>query len=446
MYDVVGRYPFFLASLYGGRISLLSGGYSAAGGAALYWRRTNLRLRAMMTATTATSTATASAAHDIAHYLKRADDFAGQAAEAADCIDADRQLPADLSADMADAGFFRLLLPRELGGAELAHPDFLQILERFAGVDASTAWCLNQNNVFATSASRMPVATARRIWGEPRAVVTNGPPTPGCRAVPEPGGYRLNGRWNLSSGSDHATWIAALSPVVNAESQNGTAAGRQEPRILLMPKSEVKMVDLWQVAGLRGTGSFSFDVDNRFIPEEHTYIQDGPPWAEGPLYAISRTLLFAAGFATVALGVARKSLDIAIGVAETRVPFRSGVLLRDQQTTQRAVGEAHALHASAKALLRDSAAAVWDAACQDRSVTLQQRIHLRVAATHAIRTAAQVVDTAYTLCGAGAIYQTNPIQRRFQDMHVITQHVQGHYVHYETAGQYFLGLDPQGAF
>lgn len=386
-------------------------------------------------------------AHDIAHYLPLADDFARQVAAAADRIDADRQLPADLAAAMADAGFFRLLLPRDLGGAELAHPDFLRILERFAIVDASAAWCLNQNNVFATSAARMPVATARQIWDEPRAVVTNGPPTPACRAVPVPGGYRLNGRWNLSSGSDHATWIAALSPVAAAESQNGTAAaGQQEPRILLMPKSEVKIVDLWQVAGLRGTGSFSFDVDNLFIPEEHTYIQDGPPWADGPLYVISRTLLFATGFATVALGVARQSLDIAVEVAQSRVPFRSGVLLRDQQTTQRSVGEAHAQHAAAQALLRDRAAAVWDAAVQDRSVTLPQRINLRVAATHAIRTAAQVVDAAYTLCGAGAIYQTNPIQRRFQDMHVITQHVQGHYVHYETAGQYFLGLEPQGAF
>ena len=57
-------------------------------------------------------------------------------------------MPPDLAADMADAGFFRLLLPRELGGAELAHPDFLNILEMFAGADASVAWCLNQNNVF----------------------------------------------------------------------------------------------------------------------------------------------------------------------------------------------------------------------------------------------------------------------------------------------------------
>ena len=112
---------------------------------------------------------------DIAHYLKAAPPFVQRVADAADRIDAERQMPADLAADMADAGFFRLLLPRALGGAELAHPDFLRILELFAGVDASVAWCLNQNNVFSTSASRMSVDTAHLIWDEPRAVVTNGP-------------------------------------------------------------------------------------------------------------------------------------------------------------------------------------------------------------------------------------------------------------------------------
>ena len=388
---------------------------------------------------------TPTVSYDLAHYLKAARPFVEGVATAADRIDAERQMPGALAGDMADAGFFRLLLPRALGGAELPHPDFLQILAQFAEVDASVAWCLNQNNVFATSASRMPIAIAHEIWDNPRAVVTNGPPTASCLATPVPGGYRLSGRWNLSSGSDHATWIAALAPVAAAE-PNGASARQPGPRILLMPKDAVRIVDLWHTAGLRGTGSFSFDVDDLFIPEERTYIQDGPPWDDGPLYVVPRTLLFATGFATVALGVARKSLDIAVEVAGARMPYRSGVLLRDQQTTQRVIGEAHAQYSSARSFLRDSHAALWDSAGRTARLTTEERIQLRVAATHAIRTSAQVVDTAYTLCGAGAIYQSNPIQRRFQDMHVITQHVQGHHVHYETAGQFLLGLEPQGVF
>ena len=383
---------------------------------------------------------------EFSQLLKTARRFAEQVAVDADRIDEDRQFPTELANEMADAGFFRLLLPKELGGFELEHPQFLTILEMFAPMDASVAWCLNQNNVFSTSSSRMSVAVAHQIWDDQRGVVTNGPPTAGSKAVPAPGGYRLSGRWNFSSGSDHATWIAALAPVASEDGTVGGPGNAPNMRILLMPKEKVRIVDLWQVSGLRGTGSFSFDVDDLFIPEERTYVQEGEPWADGPLYVVPRTLLFATGFATVALGVARKSLDLAIDVARTRTPFRSQTLLRDQQPTQRSVGEAHALHASARALLRAAHAAVWDSACRRRSIDLDERIELRVAATHAIRTSAQVVDTAYTLCGAGAIFHANPIHRRFQDIHAITQHVQGHHVHYETAGQFYLGLEPRGVF
>ena len=388
---------------------------------------------------------TVAVSQDIDHYLAAAPAFVQRVADAADRIDADRQLPADLAADLADAGFFRLLLPRALGGAELAHPDFLRILELFAAADASVAWCLNQNNVFSTRSTRMPRATAEEIWRERRAVVTNGPPAGGTQSTPATGGFRLKGHWNFSSGSDHATWIAALAPVIPA---NGAAPNGQPPqtRLHLMPIEQVRMVDLWQVAGLRGTGSFSFQVDDLFVPEAHTFVQEGASWAGGPLYQIPTTLLFATGFATVALAVARKAIDIAIEVGASRMPYRSGVLLRDQQTTQRAIGEAHAQHSSAQAFLRASHAALWESMCERGALTIDERIQLRVAATHGIRTAAQVVDAVYTLCGAGGIFQTNPIQRRFQDIHVITQHVQGHYVHYETAGQFLLGLDPVGVF
>ena len=392
-----------------------------------------------------TTTVSHTVSHDIAHYRETAGPFVQRVAAAADLIDEARQMPPELAADMADAGFFRLLLPRELGGAELAHPDFLRILEVFADADASVAWCLNQNNVFSTRSTRMPRSAAQEIWSQRRAVVTNGPPAGGSKSVPVPGGFRLSGHWNFSSGSDHATWIAALAPVVP---ENGAGVDGQAPqtRLHLMPIDQVRIVDLWQVAGLRGTGSFSFQVDELFVPEERTFIQEGASWRDGPLYGIPTTLLFATGFATVALGVARKSLDIAIEVGRNRVPYRSAVLLRDQQATQRAIGEAHAQHSSARAFLRDSHARLWESACRNGSLTTDERIQLRVAATHAIRTSAQVVDAAYTLCGASGIFQTNPIQRRFQDIHVITQHVQGHYVHYETAGQFLLGLEPQGVF
>ena len=384
--------------------------------------------------------------HDIDYYLDKAASLAEQVAACADRIDDERQLPPELAASMADDGFFRLLLPRSLGGAELAHPDFRRILRVFGPVDASVAWCINQNNVFSTNSTRMPRKTAREIWDNPRAVVTNGPPTAASRAVPVEGGYRLSGSWNFSSGSDHATWIAALAPVGYPEQKLDASVNRQGARILLMPKEEVRILDFWQVPGLRGTGSFSFEVKDLFVPLARAYEPGSPPVEEGPLYRIPTTLLFASGFATVALEVARKSLDIAIETSASKITRQAGTLLQDQQTTHRLLGQAEATWRSAEIFLRSAADAVWEEVTRNPQPDLGKRIELRLASTHAIRMAAQVVDTAYNLCGSGAIFAYNPIQRRFQDMHVITQHTQGSYGHYDTAGQFLLGLEPAGNF
>lgn len=401
----------------------------------------------------------ATAQHDIEYYLEAARELAGKVAAAADRIDGDRQLPSELAAELADRGFFRLLLPRSLGGAQLDHPDFLRILEIFGAVDASTGWCLNQNNVFSTNSLKMPEQTAREIWAEQRAVVTNGPPTASSQAVPVDGGYKLNGRWHFSSGSSHATWIAALAPISNGSSGSPTqdaSKDRTGTRIMLMPKEAVTFLDFWQVKGLRGTASFSFEVEDLFIPNDRSYDPANLPREDGALYVIPMTLLFGSGFATVALGVARAALDTAISVAGAKTPGRTSTLLGNQSSTQRIIGEAEAIWGSSKAFLRQSASSAWKGAQKtsaqkttgqkNRALPTEERINLRLAATHAIRTAAQVVDLSYNLCGSDAIFETNPIQRQFQDIHVITQHAQGRLSHYETAGQYFLGLEPEGNF
>lgn len=386
------------------------------------------------------------AQRDIEYYIDTAREMAAGVAANADRIDAERQIPSEIADKIADKGFFRLLVPRSLGGAELEHPDFLRVLEIFAEADASTAWCINQNNVFSTDSVRMPEQTAREIWDDGRAVVTNGPPNSSTKAVPVDGGYRLSGRWDFSSGSTHATWIAALAPVDHRDGQEGTTTGREGARVMLIPKEEVNFLDFWQVNGLRGTGSFSFEVSDLFVPSVHTYSQTDSVREDGPLYVLPRTLLFGSGFATVAIGVARASMSTAIDLATTKTPGRTQTLLQNQSTTQRLIGEGEAIWRSAQAFLQSSARSVWEGACKDRALTNEQRIRLRLACTHAIRMAAQVVDIAYNLCGSNAIFATNPIQRRFQDMHVITQHAQARFIHYETAGRYLLGMDPQGNF
>ncbi|HAA96025.1 MAG TPA: hypothetical protein DCE26_10110 [Dehalococcoidia bacterium] len=384
--------------------------------------------------------------YDIEYYLDTARQLAERAGEHADQIDRDRQIPLDLAAEFADKGFFRLLRPKSLGGLELEHPDFLKILEIFAAVDGSTGWCMNQNNVFATNSSRFPRAVAEEIYADEKAVITNGPPSSSARAVRCEGGYRLSGRWDFSSGITHATWIAALSPVLEEGEESEPGFDRSSGRVMLMPKKDVKFLDFWPVQGLRGTASFSFELDNVFVPEERSYSPTDSPQEKGPLYGIPTTLLFATGFSTVALGIAQASLKTAMDLAESKIPGRSFRLLKDESTTQRTIGEAEAIWHSAKAFLREAHSSVWASAKAGEELTVEQRIKLRLAATHGIRKATEVTDMAYTLCGSNAILDTNPIQRQFQDIHVVSQHIQGRATHYETAGQFFMGMDPDGNF
>ena len=386
------------------------------------------------------------ATYDIGRLLDTARELAAEAARHADRIDASRELPPELAHAIADCGFFRLLVPRSLGGAELEMPDYLRLVEVFAEVDASTAWTFNQNNVWATNSTRLPLQTAREIWADPRAVVTNGPPLPGARAEPVDGGYRISGRWTFSTGCDHATWIAALAPVATDDGADALPADDPNTPVMLVPKQDVKIVDDWHASGLRGTASYGFQVDDLFVPSGRSFSVAWPPREDGPLYVIPTTLLFSSGFSTIALGVARAALDTAIDVAGGKVPARLRGKLRDYTTTQRQVGEATATWRSAKAFLREAVGQVWRSACRDGALTVDERINLRIATTHAIRLAAQVVDSAYNLCGSGAIFKGHPIQRRFQDAHVITQHLQGRMTHYDTAGQHFLGLEPRGQF
>ena len=388
---------------------------------------------------------------DTEYYIDKARELAALVAENTDRINEQRKIPTDVSNEIADAGFFRLLMPRNLGGAQLDHPDFLRIVQIIAEADGSVGWSFNQNNVFATNSTRMNDKTREEIYSNPRAVITNGPPMSRSRAIEVDGGYSLSGRWNFSSGSDHATWIAALTPIQHTDDNEAnpaeivTMVSRDDMRILLIPKDEVEMVNNWQVNGLRGTASWGFEADGLFIPKHRTYDPAAAPREDGAVYRIPTSLLFASGFGTVAMGAARAALDAAKELANRKVPGNMDLatpLLRDWSTTQRQVGEAEAIWHSARAFLREAAGAVWETVFAGDQLTMSQLIHMRLASTHANRKAADVVDIAYTLCGSSAIFESNPVQRRFQDVHVINQQVQGRLTHYDTAGRFFMGMDP----
>ncbi|PYM33340.1 MAG: hydroxylase [Candidatus Rokuibacteriota bacterium] len=357
----------------------------------------------------------------------------------AEQTDAARELPRPLFEALADAGLFRLALPHALGGAELDLPTYVQVIEELGKADASTAWVVNQCAIFATYAARMPRDVARAIWIDtPRSVVAN-TPLPSAQAIVVPGGYRVTGRQGFSTGCRHATWLAAHATIVE-NGQPRLDQGQPETRYMFVPAADAELLDTWRVHGMRGTGTHHFAVNDVFVPAERTVLSVTAPLVEaGPLYRIPRTMLFASGDAAAALGMARTSLETFFELAGAKTPRAMQALLRDQSMIQVGVGQAEAHLRSGRAFLTEAVREIWAAATAG-TVTLDHRATLRLATTHGIRLAAQVIDTVYNAAGVTAVYDENLLQRHFQDIHVITQHLQGRLAHYELVGRYWLGL------
>src|ERR1700682_542261 len=354
--------------------------------------------------------------------LDAARKLAPQIRSAADDTDAARELPRPLFEALADAGLFHLAVPRAIGGGEIDFPTYVETIEEIGKADASTGWAVNQGAIFATYAARMPREVARAIFIEPpRSVVAN-TPAPTAKVVVVPGGYRVTGRQGFSTGCRHATWIAAHGQVVED--------GESVARYFFVPVAEAELLDTWHVRGMRGTGTHHFSVTDVFVPAERTVLSATATLLEdGPLYKIPRTLAFASGDAAVALGMARTCLDTFIELAGAKTPRATPGLLREQSMAQVNVGQAEAALRSGRAFLMETVRDIWSEAMAG-AVSFERRAVLRLATTHGIRLAAQVIDTVYNAAGATAAYEGNLIQRHFQDIHVVTQHRQRRMAHY----------------
>jgi len=356
--------------------------------------------------------------------------------------DAARELPKPVFHALADAGLYLMAVPRAVGGPEIDFPTYVQAIEELGKADASTAWTVSQGANWATYSARMSRAVAREIWIDtPRSVVSNSPGAT-AKALAVPGGFRVTGRQPFSTGCKHASWIAAHCQVI----ENGEVRrrdGKPEARYCLVPITQAELINTWHTKGLRGTGTHDFEVKDAFVPEERTVLTYGAPLVSpGPRYKIPLTLGFAAGDGMVALGLARSCIDAFFEVAGTKAPRNLEGLLRDQSISQVAVGQAEAALRSGRAFLMEAVRDIWDEATSTEAptVSVARRASLRLAATHAIRLAAGIVDSLYTACGATVVFESHLIHRLFQDMHVITQHSQGRLAHYELTGKHFLGV------
>ena len=379
-------------------------------------------------------------------YLNRARALGPELEAAAEDTERRRELPEPIVEALVDRGLFRLLLPRSLCGAELPPVSYVQVIEEIAKHDASTAWCLGQANGCTMTAALLDPEVAREIFGPRRGIVAWGPPGPAeARTVAR--GYRLTGTWSFASGSHHATWLGAHVAILDEDGKPRLwPDGGPMIRTLLFPKASAKFSDIWHVIGLRGTGSDSYSVTDLFVPQSHTVLREAEPKLRQPgrLYAFSSSNMYSAGFAGVALGIARSTLDGFIDLARNKIQRGAKSTLRDDNVVQSQVAQSEARLRAARAFLLGSLGQIWSDVERSGRLTLDHNTTIRLASTWAIHQAKDVVDTAYHAAGATAIFASNPFERRFRDVHTVIQQYQGRQAHFATVGQVLLGLHPEG--
>jgi alkylation response protein AidB-like acyl-CoA dehydrogenase len=356
----------------------------------------------------------------------------------ADEIERTRRLTEPVVAALIENGLYRSLLPQSLGGSEAPLEIFMQMQEEIAKADASTAWCLGQCSVCAMTAAYLDHDAAAEIFNKPPGILAWGAIAHEVKVVP--GGYLANARWEFASGSRQASWLGSHVRVVEADgSQRKKPDGSPEIRTILFPASSATMYDVWDVIGLRGTGTDSYSVENLVIPEKFAALRDDPRGLRetGPLYKLTTNMVFGMGFGATAVGVARAMLDASVELARSKMPQGLGAM-RENNAVQGLIGRAEASLRAARAYLYATAAEVWSDLARGDPITEKHRIALRIAATWTIHQAAAVVDTAYHMAGATAVFSANKFERRFRDMHAIAQQIQARDTHYEDAGKAIL--------
>ncbi len=364
------------------------------------------------------------------------------AAQAAQTEDA-RRISPELVDDLRAAGCFRMLLPKSHYGEEISLLDALAIAREIARADGATGWTASLLATTPLLLAFLPAASFDEIYADGPDVIAAGALAPKGKATPEDGDWRVSGQWPFASGCQEASYIYLQC----IEQKDGRPVfgsdGIPVMRLVVFDAADVEILDTWEVSGLRGTGSHDVRVDNLLCPGDRSaLLLGGTPSQRSPLLhapVLDQLGLFIAAIATgIAEGAVGEVADLA---RSGKRPAFSPRGLGQSPLFQYSLGEAHMKSSAAAALLLSEAETTWSQALADAPFTLHDRARMRATAAQATALAVEAVDTAYTIGGGSAIYETSPLQRRLRDVHAATQHVAARRDSFAILGAVLAGAD-----
>ena len=365
---------------------------------------------------------------------RRAREIFDLARELAPETEGQRCLADDLVAALRASGLMMAGAPREVGGLELAPGLALRCADEVARGDASAGWCVSIAATSSLLAAYLPGESRTELFDDPRGIAA-GVWAPRGKGQTVDGGVVVTGRWAYCSGIRHAGVFFA-GCIVDAAAD--PAGAKPLPSVIGIPQDELEIVDTWHTLGLRGTGSHDVVADELLVPTARVFSLFDGPLIDRPLYRFPIFGYFALSIAAAALGNARGAIDEFRALAAHKVGLGSTRTLAERSATHAAVAEAEAKLNAGRALYYEAIEAAWEAAQEDEPIPVTLRNGLRLAATHAVRSSADVVRAVYDLAGGAAIYDDSSLQRRFRDAHTATAHFQVNAASRELQGRLLL--------
>ncbi len=365
-------------------------------------------------------------------------------------IEREQRMPKALVEQFHAAGFYRLVIPRALGGLQADPLTYLRVVELLAEGAGSVGWNLANNSVGQLITLGLPDEGVHEIYAPGSNTVLAGTAVQGGgQAVPVAGGYRVSGRWRFGSGCQESSWMLGSFQILD----NGQPRRSPEGTSLfwrgVFPRAEAQAVaGSWDVAGLRGTGSFDWTVDDVFLPERRTMVHAGAPldnqWQRWPgvTYALPAQAWIGPHHSAVITGIARAGIDALIELAGGKTPRGRTGLLCESPQVQDAVGRADAILNAGRVYRNAMIAALWHTVAAGQETTLEQRARCRLAAVYAADSAREAMDLMYRYGGSTSFQRTSRLAECWRDLHVVGQTVTIAPEWYPIGGRAYLGMDP----
>jgi len=395
------------------------------------------------------------AAKSDAHYardalIERATGLLPRLRERSVATNRARQAAPETVKDFWDADLWYLLKPKKFGGPEVRIDTAFEIASVLSKGDGSAAWVWTVMGVHDLFMAYFDRKAQDEYWANDRTLSASSF-APSGRITPAPGGYKLSGKWSFCSGIDHAQWML-LGGIAGMLSQDPPIP---DIRYMLLPKSDVTVIDDWHVMGLSGTGSKSCTAEDVFVPE-HRMVKNadflagttpGTKVHPAPLYKAPVWAIFPFCISSAAPGMAKGACEAFIAEMKARSASFDHSPLARKPNVQLRLSEASALADAAELLYMRSLKETIDKAMAGETLSLEHRLRSRRDQGYAVQLAKRATEILLGAQGGGGIFEQGPVQRAMRDLTALSGHiVAGWDMPALNYGQVMLGGPPTDPF